>query len=143
MKDYRRRKKSKYLAIMRRKAERGSYNQSIAFLSRCLEKHCGKKAIILLDEYDVPLENAFTERFYDQMVGFVRTLFESALKTNASLEFAVITGCLRISKESVFTGLNNLDIISILDWNYGEYFGFTEEEVKLLRQALQFMANFS
>ncbi len=124
--------KEEYLSIMRRKADRGSYNQSIAFLSRCLEKYYGRKAIILLDEYDVPLENAFTENFYEEMVGFIRTLFESSLKTNASLEFAVITGCLRISKESIFTGLNNLDVISILDWNYGEYFGFTEEEVKLL-----------
>lgn len=86
----------------------------------------------MIDEYDVPLENAFTQNFYNEMIGFIRSLFESAFKTNGSLEFAVITGCLRISKESIFTGLNNLEVISILDWNYGEYFGFTEEEVHRL-----------
>ena len=124
--------KEAYLQIRRRAADRGAYNNAIKFLSQCLEKYYGRKAIILIDEYDVPLENAFTEKFYDEMIGFIRSLFESALKTNGSLEFAVITGCLRISKESIFTGLNNLDVISILDWNYGEYFGFTEEEVKKL-----------
>lgn len=80
--------------------------------------------------YDVPLEHAFLEGFYDEMIGFIRSLFESALKTNASLEFAVITGCLRISKESIFTGMNNLEMISILSKNYDEYFGFTEQEVE-------------
>ena len=124
--------KEAYLQIRRRTADRGAYNNAIKFLSQCLEKYYGRKAIILIDEYDVPLENAFTEKFYNEMIGFIRSLFESALKTNSSLEFAVITGCLRISKESIFTGLNNLDVISILDWNYGEYFGFTEEEVKKL-----------
>ena len=124
--------KEEYLNIMRRKADRGSYNQSITFLSRCLEKYYERKVIILIDEYDVPLENAFTEKFYNEMIGFIRTLFESSLKTNTSLEFAVITGCLRVSKESIFTGLNNLDIISILDWNYGEHFGFTDKEVQRL-----------
>lgn len=125
-------KKEEYLNIMRRKADRDSYNQSIQFLSQCLEAYYGKKAIILIDEYDVPLENAFTQNFYNEMAGFIRSLFESAFKTNSSLEFAVITGCLRISKESIFTGLNNLEVISILDWNYDEYFGFTEEEVRRL-----------
>ena len=124
--------KEEYLNIMRRKADRGSYNQSITFLSRCLEKYYERKVIILIDEYDVPLENAFTEKFYNEMIGFIRTLFESSLKPNTSLEFAVITGCLRVSKESIFTGLNNLDIISILDWNYGEHFGFTDKEVQRL-----------
>ena len=85
--------------------------------------------IILIDEYDVPLENSFFEGFYDEMVKFLRSLFESALKTNPSLEFAVVTGCLRISKESIFTGLNNLKINSILDDKYAEYFGFTDKEV--------------
>lgn len=124
--------KEEYLSIMRRKAGRESYNQSIAFLSRCLEKYYGRRVIILIDEYDVPLENAFAEKFYEEMVSFIRTMFETSLKTNASLEFAVITGCLRISRESIFTGLNNLDIISILNRNYDEYFGFTEEEVRKL-----------
>jgi hypothetical protein len=86
----------------------------------------------LIDEYDVPLENAFFEGFYDKMIKFIRSLFESALKTNSSLEFSVITGCLRISRESIFTGLNNLNIISILNDRYAEYFGFFDDEVKEL-----------
>ena len=121
-----------YMEIRMRRADRSAYNNSIKFLSQCLQKYYGKKVIILIDEYDVPLENAFTQNFYNEMTGFIRSLFESALKTNSSLEFAVITGCLRISKESIFTGLNNLEVISILDWNYGEYFGFTEQEVRKL-----------
>ena len=122
--------KERYLEIMREQADRNSYNDSLKFLSQCLEKYYGKKVIILIDEYDVPLENAFMEGFYEEMVAFIRSLFESALKTNSSLEFAVITGCLRISKESIFTGMNNLDIVSILSKNYDEYFGFTEKDVK-------------
>ena len=90
----------------------------------------GRKAIILIDEYDVPLESAYLRGFYQQMADFVWSLFEAALKTNSSLEFAVVTGCLRISKESIFAGLNNLKMISILDEKYDEYFGFTEEEVQ-------------
>ena len=85
--------------------------------------------ILLIDEYDVPLENAFMCGFYQEMVSFIRSLFGSAFKTNVSLAFAVITGCLRISKESIFTGMNNLEVVSILDQDYGEYFGFTDEEV--------------
>lgn len=122
--------KERYLEIMREQADRNSYNDSLKFLSQCLEKYYGKKVIILIDEYDVPLENAFMEGFYEEIVAFIRSLFESALKTNSSLEFAVITGCLRISKESIFTGMNNLDIVSILSKNYDEYFGFTEKDVK-------------
>ena len=122
--------KERYLEIMREQADRNSYNDSLKFLSQCLEKYYGKKVIILIDEYDVPLENAFMEGFYEEMVAFIRSLFESALKTNSSLEFSVITGCLRISKESIFTGMNNLDIVSILSKNYDEYFGFTKKDVK-------------
>ncbi len=103
---------------------------SIWFLSMCLEKAYGEKAIILIDEYDVPLENAYFRGFYDEMISFIRGILSVALKTNESLAFAVLTGCLRISKESIFTGLNNLKIVSIQDHNYGEYFGFTEEEVQ-------------
>lgn len=124
--------RERYLEIMREKAERSSYSDSLQFLSKCLEKYYGKKVIILIDEYDVPLENAFFEGFYDEMVGFLRSLFETALKTNSSLEFAVITGCLRISKESIFTGLNNLEIISLTSKQYDEYFGFTDAEVRKL-----------
>ena len=120
----------KYEDIMWRRADRESYSTSLKYLSECLERYYGKKAIILIDEYDVPLENAFFEGFYKEMVDFLRSLFESSLKTNGSLEFAVLTGCLRISKESIFTGMNNLKIISILNEQFDEYFGFTEEEVR-------------
>ena len=122
--------KLRYESILNNVEDEKLYVTSLEFLSRCLEEYFNKKVIILIDEYDVPLENAFFEGFYDEMVKFIRSLFESALKTNPSLEFAVITGCLRISKESIFTGLNNLEIISILDKSYDEYFGFTPQEVK-------------
>lgn len=124
--------KERYVLLMSEKAEKSSYCDSLKFLSECLYKYHGKKAIILIDEYDVPLENAYLMGFYDDMVGFIRSLFESALKTNRSLEFAALTGCLRISKESIFTGMNNLKIYSILDKIYDEYFGFTEKDVKKL-----------
>ena len=117
-----------YNSVLERDADNITYAKSIAYLSECLEKYHNKKTIILLDEYDVPLENAYFSGFYDKMVSFIRSLFESALKTSQSLEFAVVTGCLRISRESIFTGLNNLDVISILDENYAEYFGFVQEE---------------
>jgi len=124
--------KERYLKILKEQGEEGDYIDSLYFLSECLEKYHNKKVIILIDEYDVPLENAFFEGFYDRMIKFIRSLFESALKTNSSLEFSVITGCLRISKESIFTGLNNLNIISILNDRYAEYFGFSDDEVKEL-----------
>lgn len=106
------------------------YSGSLQFLSQCLYKETGEKVIILLDEYDVPLENAYFRGFYDEMIDFIRSLFESGLKTNDALKFSVITGCLRISKESIFTGLNHLKIISVSDRQYSEHFGFTEKEVK-------------
>ena len=106
------------------------YSGSLQFLSQCLYKETGEKVIILLDEYDVPLENAYFRGFYDEMIDFIRSLFESGLKTNDALKFSVITGCLRISKESIFTGLNHLKIISVLDRQYSEHFGFTEKDVK-------------
>ena len=122
--------KARFRKIRGRKAEQIDYAKSLLFLSQCLEQYHHKKVIILIDEYDVPLENAYYTGTYKEMTDFIRSLFESALKTNPFLEFAVITGCLRISKESIFTGLNNLEIISILDENYGEHFGFVESEVK-------------
>ena len=106
--------------------------KAFAFLSECLFKYHGKKTIILIDEYDVPLENAYFEGFYDKMIKFIRSLFESALKTNPYLERSVITGCLRISKESIFTGLNNLETDSVLHTRYGDAFGFTQEEVEAM-----------
>ena len=122
--------KEKYINIMEQKAERIDYATALKFLCDCLKKYHEKNVIILIDEYDVPLENSYFAGFYDEMITFIRSLFESALKTNDSLEFAVITGCLRISKESIFTGLNNLKINSILNQNYAEYFGFTQREVE-------------
>lgn len=120
----------RYIRIMREEAEQGDYIDAIAFLSQCLYKAYGTKCIILIDEYDVPLENAYFSEFYKEMAGFIRSFFESALKSNPNLEFAVITGCLRISKESIFTGLNNLEIISVLSESYAEHFGFTQTEVR-------------
>ena len=106
-------------------------------------KITGKKTVILIDEYDVPLENAYFRGFYGDMVDFLRSLFETALKTNHYLQFAVITGCLRISKESIFTGLNHLNIISILDRRYSEHFGFTEPEVRALMSCYGVESRFS
>ena len=116
--------------IMTKQSDYSEYNDALKFLSECLWQHHGKSAFILIDEYDVPLENAYFEGFYDKMIQFIRSLFESALKTNPYLEKSVITGCLRISKESIFTGLNNLAIESVLSLNYPGAFGFTEPEVK-------------
>ena len=121
--------KEHFMKIVNNDKDMSLYITALKFLSDCLNKYHNEKVIILIDEYDVPLENAFFEGFYKEMIGFIRSLFESALKTNSSLEFSVITGCLRISKESIFTGLNNLKIISILDDRYAEHFGFTDEEV--------------
>ena len=121
--------KKLFQEIADRKAEYDDYSGALEFLSKCLYEATDKKTVILIDEYDVPLENAYFRGFYEKMVDFIRSLFESALKTNNCLQFAVITGCLRISKESIFTGLNHLKIISILDQRYGEHFGFTESEV--------------
>ncbi len=103
---------------------------SLCDLSELMEKHYGIKVIILIDEYDVPLEKAFGKGHYERMAIFIKKLLGAALKTNDSLQFAVITGCLRISKESIFTGLNNILIHTITDVEFDEYFGFTDEEVK-------------
>ena len=122
--------KQRFYEIYRREAEPGDYATALSFLSFCLKKYHGKNTVILIDEYDVPLENAYLEGFYDSMVKFIRSLFESSLKTNHCLEFAIVTGCLRISKESIFTGLNNLAVISILNKDYAECFGFTPDEAE-------------
>lgn len=105
---------------------------SIRELTELLEKHYGRKVIVLIDEYDVPLAKANENGYYDEMVLLVRNLFENALKTNSSLKFAVLTGCLRIAKESIFTGLNNFKVYSITDKSFDETFGFTDAEVKEL-----------
>ena len=105
---------------------------SLKTLSALLEKHYGKKVIILIDEYDVPLAKANDQGYYEQMILLIRNIFEQALKTNESLRFAVLTGCMRITKESIFTGLNNLKILSVTDPRFDEYFGFTDSEVREL-----------
>lgn len=102
---------------------------SLNTLSRLLKQHYGQNVILLIDEYDVPLDKAFQSGYYDEMVNLIRNLLGNALKTNDSLYFAVLTGCLRISKESIFTGLNNLKIHTISDVRYDEYFGFTDADV--------------
>ena len=105
---------------------------SLRLLSRLLYKHHGQPVIVLIDEYDVPLAKAFSNGYYEQMVFLIRNLFEQVLKTNDSLHFAILTGCMRISKESIFTGLNNLSVRSVTDLRYDEYFGFTDAEVQEL-----------
>ncbi len=105
---------------------------SLKMLSSMLYQHHGKKAIILIDEYDVPLDKAFQNGYYQEMVSLIRALMNGALKTNDALQFAVLTGCLRISKESIFTGLNNFKVLSIADTRFDEQFGFTETEVSEL-----------
>lgn len=115
-------------------ADDSVYSTALKLLSDCLYAVYRKNVIVLIDEYDVPLENAYFNGFYDKMIGLIRSVFESVLKTNDSLEFAVLTGCLRISKESIFTGLNNLKINSVRTGAFSEYFGFTETEVKELSE---------
>lgn len=132
-----------YIAIAEEKAEMRGFKSSLQLFSKCMYKITGRNTVILIDEYDVPLETAYFNHFYEQMIDFIRSLLESALKTNDYLQFAVITGCLRISKESIFTGLNHLNIISILDKRYSEHFGFTESEVLKMMEDYQVESRFS
>ncbi len=122
--------RNQYEAICSRTAYKTSYATALRLLSKCLKKANKKNVIVLIDEYDVPLENAYFNGFYKEMTDLIRSVFESVLKTNDSLEFAVLTGCLRISKESIFTGLNNLKVYSVTDNAFSPYFGFTENEIK-------------
>ena len=113
----------------------GNYSEkdirsSLQMMCNLLEKHYGQKVVLLIDEYDVPLDKAFNHGYYREMVDLIRSMFGAALKTNDSLFMAVLTGCLRISKESIFTGLNNFDINSIVDSRFDEHFGFTDPEVR-------------
>ena len=105
---------------------------SLKTLSRLLVRHYGRKVILLIDEYDVPLDKAFQAGYYEEMVSLIRNLFSNALKTNDDLQFSVLTGCLRISKESIFTGLNNLNVMTVSDPYFCDSFGFTDSEVKEL-----------
>ena len=106
--------------------------KSLKMLSGLLYQHYGQKVILLIDEYDVPLDKAFQHGYYKEMAALIRSLFSRALKTNDFLQFAVLTGCLRVSKESIFTGLNNFKVLSIADSRFDEHFGFTDAEVKQL-----------
>lgn len=110
-------------------------SSSLRVLSELLCKHYDQKTIILIDEYDVPLDKAFQHGYYREMVALIRGMFGDALKTNDFLQFAVLTGCLRVSKESIFTGLNNFKVLSISDSRFDEQFGFTDEEVEALLKA--------
>ena len=116
---------------------------SLKMLSSLLKQHYGQKVILLIDEYDVPLDKAFHNGYYKEMVSIIRGLFEHALKTNEYLQFAVVTGCLRVSKESVFTGLNNFKVLSIVDRRFDEHFGFTDAEVKQLLKSYQLEHHFA
>ena len=115
---------------------------SLRLLSHLLFQHYGEKTVILIDEYDVPLDKAFQNGYYQEMVSLIRGLFGMALKTNDSLQFAVLTGCLRISKESIFTGLNNFKVLSILDSRFDEQFGFTDQEVQKILDDYELYSHF-
>ena len=122
--------KLEYKELLNNNMSEAAFCGGLKILSELLEKHYGTKVVLLIDEYDVPLAKAFENGYYDQMIFLIRSLLEQALKTNNSLKFAVMTGCMRISKESIFTGLNNLKVLSITDERYDEYFGFTDTEVR-------------
>lgn len=121
--------------ILNRQFEAAEIKNSLKTLCSLLEKHYGQKTILLIDEYDVPLDKAYHHGYYPQMIDLIRSMFGAALKTNDSLFFAVMTGCLRVSKESIFTGLNNLKVHSISNAKYDEYFGFTDDEVRRMLAA--------
>lgn len=122
--------KQAFMELLERKMEKSVFCGSLKLLSRLIEKHYGKKVVLLIDEYDVPLAKANAQGYYDEMTVLIRSFFHQALKTNDSLQLAVLTGCMRISRESIFTGLNNLNVLTIADVRLDECFGFTDEEVK-------------
>ena len=122
--------KNTYIKLTGDEARPSGIAESLQLLCTLLEKHYGRKAILLIDEYDVPLDKAYSNKYYPQMVNMIRAMFDAALKTNDGIDFAVLTGCLRVSKESIFTGFNNPKVHSISNERFDEYFGFTDEEVK-------------
>ncbi|MCI9527415.1 MAG: AAA family ATPase [Lachnospiraceae bacterium] len=124
--------KEAFSELLDRKMNKSVFCGSIALLSRLLEKHHNRKVVILIDEYDVPLARAHAQGYYEQMIVLIRSFFHQALKSNKSIQLAVLTGCMRISKESIFTGLNNLNVLTVADARQDERFGFTDEEVKEL-----------
>ncbi|MCI8300933.1 MAG: AAA family ATPase [Lachnospiraceae bacterium] len=127
--------KQAFSELLERKMEEPVLCGSLELMSRLLEKHHQQKVVILIDEYDVPLAKAQLHGYYEKMIILIRNLFQRALKTNNSLQFAVLTGCMRISRESIFTGLNNLSVLTIADVRMEEYFGFTDMEVRELLDA--------
>ena len=140
--------KQQYLALTTFKEGRyvfadSTLTFSLQFLSRLLHKHYGHKTVILIDEYDVPLDKAFQNGYYREMISLIRGLLGQALKTNTSLQFAVLTGCLRISKESIFTGLNNFAVNSVVDVEHDEQFGFTDTEVHQILDDYKLNQHFS
>jgi len=118
-----------YKRILTEKATQKEYENSIRFLSSCLSSYYNEQVVIIIDEYDVPLASAWTGKYYADMIGFLRPFFAAAFKDNAYMKLAVLSGCLRVSRESIFTGLNNFKMVSITSLNYSEYFGFTQQEV--------------
>ncbi|RHP26087.1 MULTISPECIES: AAA family ATPase [Clostridia] len=140
--------KERYKTLIR--LDNGRYSMDVnilasalRLLSELLYKHYGKKTIIIIDEYDVPLDKAFQNGYYREMVSLIRAMFGDALKTNDFLQFAVLTGCLRVSKESIFTGLNNFKVLSIADTRFDEQFGFTDEEVQTLLESYGLLEHIS
>ena len=140
--------KERYKTLIR--LDNGRYSMDVnilasalRLLSELLYKHYGKKTIIIIDEYDVPLDKAFQHGYYREMVSLIRAMFGDALKTNDFLQFAVLTGCLRVSKESIFTGLNNFKVLSIADTRFDEQFGFTDEEVQTLLESYGLLEHIS
>lgn len=134
--------KTAFMRLLKEQDGVDDVQDSLRVLSELLCKHYDKKAILLIDEYDVPLDKAFQHGYYKEMVSLIRSLFGQVLKTNDYLHFAVLTGCLRVSKESIFTGLNNFKVLSIADARFDEHFGFTDEEVKQLLEAYQLTDHF-
>ena len=128
--------KESFRNILNGKYSESDIRGSLQMICNLLEKHYGRKVILLIDEYDVPLDKAFQHGYYARMVDLIRSMFGSALKTNTSLFIAVLTGCLRVSKESIFTGLNNFKVLSIMDTRFDEHFGFTDTEIR------QILANY-
>lgn len=120
----------RFYKVLKREAGVKELEQSLLFLSQLLYEKYGKKVILLIDEYDVPIQSGYLNGYYTEIIGFIKNLFGNTLKTNDNVKFAVMTGVLRVSKESIFSDLNNVDVYSILDQTYDEYFGFSEEETK-------------
>ncbi|MCD8122424.1 MAG: AAA family ATPase [Clostridiales bacterium] len=116
--------------LLKLRTETGNLENSVSILSYLLSKHCGKKCIVIVDEYDVPLQKAEEEGYYKDMVSFISTFFGSGMKSNNNILFSVVTGCLRIARESIFTGFNNPKMHTIVDEQYDEWFGFTDSEVR-------------